>query len=199
MRVLKFIDKEDWKDARLKRITGTRKIMPKRGNAKLIGFYELIAERISEPTDGQNPMERGNELEPLAIERFEKETKKEVDQSLVIWTRNDNENIAISPDGMVIGEKSAVEVKCLSSAKHIQAFLTQEIPKDYSEQVLQYFIVNEKLEKLYFCFYDPRLIVKDFFYITVNRTEIQLNIDNYLEYQRKTLEEVSEIVNRLTF
>ena len=41
-----------------------------------------------------------------------------MDGSLLLWTRDDNQNIAISPDGVVIGKKSsdeeAIEVKCLS-------------------------------------------------------------------------------------
>lgn len=166
---------------------------------KKIGYYELIAERLALPPNGDNPMDRGHELEAEAIERFKKETKKDVDASLVIWTREDNESIAVSPDGF-IGETEAVEVKCLSSARHIEALLTQEIPNEYEFQKLQYFIVNDKLQTLYFCFYDPRLSVKEFFFITIERTEkLEQEIKTYLEYQKKVIEEVNEIVNSLTF
>ena len=143
-------------------------------------------------------MERGHELELVAINRFEKETGKEVDSSLTIWVRDDNESIAISPDGR-IGDKEAIEVKCLSSARHMEAFLTQKIPNEHYEQALQYFIVNEKLETLYFCFYDDRLSVKDFFYIVLERKNIEKEIEKYLEDQRKILEEVNQIVNKLSF
>jgi predicted phage-related endonuclease len=200
MKILKFDSEENWMSGRLTRVTGTRKIMPltKNKDKKLIGFYELIAERLALPADSQNPMERGHELESEAIEMFEEKTGKKVDGSLTIWVREDNESIAISPDGL-IEETEAVEIKCLSSARHIEAYLKQEIPKEYDTQKIQYFAVNDKLETLYFCFYDPRLSVKQFFYITVKREDIADEIAEYLEFQIKTLEEVNSIVNKLTF
>lgn len=200
MQTLKFEDKESWLAARRGKITGSRlkDIVMKRGTGKKIGFYELIAERLGIPADDESPMERGSRLEPEAIARFEKETGKKVNTDLVIWTRDDEESIALSPDGF-IGKTEAVECKCLSSAKHIEAYLTQEIPSDYEFQVFQYFIVNDKLKTLYFCFYDPRILVKDFFYIEVKRADIEADIKDYLEYQRNVLKEVEEAVNKLTF
>lgn len=143
-------------------------------------------------------MDRGTRLEPEAVAMFAKEAKKKVNTDLVILTRDDNEYIAISPDGL-IGKTEAVEAKCLSSARHIEAFLTQKVPSDYEMQKLQYFCVNDSLKTLYFAFYDPRILVKPFFYLTISRKEVQEKVDKYLEYQRKTLEEVDIIVNNLTY
>lgn len=200
MKTIKFDTKEEWLAGRIGKITGSRlkDIVVKRGTGKKIGFYELIAERLGIPADGENPMDRGTRLESEAVEMFTKETGKKVDTNLYIWTRDDEESIAISPDG-VISKTEALECKCLSSARHIEAFLTQEIPAEYEFQKLQYFIVNDKLETLYFAFYDPRLLAKPFFYITVKREDIQKEVDEYLDYQRKTLVEVNAIVNQLTF
>lgn len=200
MKTLNFDTKEEWLEARYGKITGSRlkDIVVKRGTGKKIGFYELIAERIAVNASDENPMERGTRLESEAIERFCKETGKEVDTSLVMWLRDDNESIAISPDGF-IGEKEAVECKCLSSARHIEAFLTQEIPEEYQMQKLQYFIVNDKLETLHWVFYDPRILCKDYFVIEIHRKDVQAEIDMYLDYQRTTLEEVDAIVTKLTF
>lgn len=203
MKTLKFETQEEWLAARLGKITGSRlkDVISKRGSGKKLAYYELIAERIAVQSDDdveENPMDRGTRLEPEAIERFEKETGKKVDTSLVIWTRDDNESIAISPDG-TIGKTEAVEAKCLSSAMHIKTFLTQQIPSEYEEQALQYFIVNDKLKTLYFAFYDPRVTVKDFFTLTVKRTDVQDQVDLYLGMQRDTLAAVEEDVNSLTF
>ena len=200
MKTLKFDDRDSWMFARRGKITGSRlkDIVVKRGTGKKIGYYELIAERLAtEPEGNETAMDRGTRLEPGALERFVKETKKEVDTSLIIWTRDDNESIAISPDG-VISDTEVVEAKCLSSARHIEAFLTQEVPSEYEMQVYQYFIVNDTLTTLYLAFYDPRLPCRDFFYLTISRKDVQAQVDEYLEYQRKTLEEVNEIVNRLS-
>lgn len=203
MQTLKFETKEAWLEGRRGKITGSRAkdIMPKaRGAGYKIGFYELIAERLAVVRDpGETPMDRGIRLEEEAIARFEKETGKKVDQSLVLWMRDDNPNIAVSPDGSVIGEQAAVEAKCLSSARHIEAFLTKELPDEFKHQRVQYFIVNEPLKDLYFLFYDPSLAVKDFFYFHITREEVQSEIKEYLEQQRKVLEEVETIVNKLTF
>lgn len=200
MKTIKFDTKEEWLAGRIGKITGSRlkDIVVKRGTGKKIGFYELIAERLGIPADGENPMDRGTRLESEAVEMFTKETGKKVDTNLYIWTRDDEESIAISPDG-VIGKTEALECKCLSSARHIEAFLTQSIPDEYEFQKLQYFIVNDKLETLYFAFYDPRLLAKPFFFITVKREDVQKEVDEYLDYQRKTLAEVNAIVNQLTF
>jgi predicted phage-related endonuclease len=210
MKTLKFETRDEWLFGRIGKITGTRlkDIVVKRGTGKKIGYYELIAERLGVPPDGENPMERGARLEAEAIERFIVETGKNVDTSLVIWTRDDNENIAISPDG-IVSEEEAVEVKCLSSARHIEALLTNSIPDEYEYQVLQYFIVNENLKTLNVVCYDPRFVALyastgskkqlDFFVIEVKRESLTEQITEYLEYERKTLAEVEQIVNQLTF
>lgn len=201
MQVLKFNDEQSWLDSRLTRITGTRLIMPrtKDKTKKLDGFYDLIGENLLKNNQDKSSMDIGTELEPESIARFVKETGKQVDTSLMIWTRDDNSKIALSPDGVVIGEEAAVETKSLSAGKHIKTFLTQEIPSCYHYQKLQYFVVNEKLETLYWLFYNPNLIVNDFFYIVVKRSDIQDEIVEYLEFQNSILKDVENIINDLTF
>lgn len=200
MKTLKFESKDDWFLARRGKITGSRlkDIVVKRGNGRKLGFYELIAERLGVPADDESAMDRGTRLEGEAIMQFIKEANKKVNTDLVIWTRDDNESIAVSPDGYM-GKTEAIETKCLSSARHIQALIEQKIPEEYEFQVLQYFIVNEDLKTLYFAFYDPRILVKPFFYIKVKRSDVQEQVNEYLAYEKKVLQEVDEIVNNLTF
>lgn len=200
MKILNFEDREAWLESRKGKITSTRlgDVVVKRGTGRKKAFYELIAEQVALPPDGENPMDRGNRLQDEAIEKFKEQIGKEVETGLILWMRDDNEDIAVSPDGF-IGETEAVEVKCLNSASHIEALLTDEIPGEYEFQVLQYFIVNNKLETLYFCFYDDRLSVKNFFYKTIKREDVQDDVITYLEYERKLLEDVKEIVTKLTF
>lgn len=199
LKITKFDSEAEWLDARRGKITGTRlkDLVSKRGGAKKIGYYELIAERVAIPPTEENVMNRGKRLEDLAIERFVKETGKVVDNDLIMWTRKDDENIAVSPDGQ-IGMKEAIECKCLSSARFIEALLTKKIPDEYDHQVIQYFIVNDELEILYFVFYDPRM-PKDFFYITVKREDIQVEIEEYFILEKEVLAEISEIEKLLTF
>ena len=141
-------------------------------------------------------MERGLRLEEEAIDKYQDMIGKMFDIDLVIWARDDNDNIAVSPDGFT--ETEAVEVKCLSSARHIEAYLTQDIG-EYKDQVMQYFIVNDKIEIVHVLYYDPRIPVKDIFAIKVEREDIKDEIQFYLDYQIALLKGVNEVVNKLTF
>ena len=201
MKIKKFNSEDEWILNRRTKITGTRLsgLVVKRGLNEKAEFYKLIAERISKPSNGENPMDRGQRLEQTAVEILEAKLNKKFIKDLVMWERDDNEHIAISPDAYSDDFKEAVEVKCLSSHEHIEAYLKQEIPSEYEFQALQYFIVNDDLETLYFVLYDPRLIVKEHFYITITRAEIQSKIDEYLEYQIVKLAKINEIVNKLSF
>ena len=203
MQTLKFKDRDEWMLARRGKITGSRlkDIISKRDNGRKKGFYELIAERLAIEPNGERPMDRGQRLEDIAIARFAKETGKKVDTSLVLWVRDENDSIAVSPDGVIEGTKNteSAEVKCLNSASHIEALITGKIPKEYDEQKLQYFIVNDKLKKLYFIFYDPRMTVKEFFFFEILRKDLKEEIAEYLKYQEDILQEVDKIVNSLTF
>lgn len=197
MKIRRFESREDWAAARLGRITGTKlsDLISKRDPKKRKkGFYQLIADRLALPSDGESPMSRGLRLEDDAIEEFVKATGKDVDTSLVIMHRDDNDSIAVSPDGF-IGETEYIEAKCLDSARHIEALVTQQIPSDYELQVLQPFIVNEKLETLYLVFYDPRLLTKQFFYLTIKRD--QKKVAEYLELEREMLIDVHRITKEL--
>jgi len=200
---MKTIDVEQntpaWIQSRLGKITGSRlkDIVVKRGDGKKIGYYELIAESIGIPADDESAMERGHRLEEEAAVEFQ-ERYGVVLKKAGMWLRDDEDRIAISPD-RVIDDTQAVEIKCLSSARHIEAVLTGKIPKDYEFQKLQYFIVNERLEKLYFAFYDPRIPKLKLFVIEVRREEIEDDVETYLQYQRDIITEVKHDIIKLTF
>lgn len=176
---------------------------------KDITFYELIAEKLTvseEDCDGyvpdETPMARGTRLEKYAIDRFEKETGKKVNSEKVLWMREDQEDIAVSPDASVedTNDEEALETKCKSSALHVKAYLTKKVPDEYVSQTMQYFIVNDNLKKLHLAFYDPRLPAINFFIIEITRESIGEDIiQEYLEYQHRTLAEVDEIISSITF
>lgn len=146
-------------------------------------------------------MERGHRLEDEAIELFKKETGKEV-VKVGLCVRDDNDSIALSPDGLILNNgkyTEAVEVKCLGSAWHLQAIIEKAIPSSYYYQSLQYFIVNDDLEKLYFIFYDPRISCKPYYCLEMTREEVQDDIKLYKEYQEKTLSEINGYIEQLAF
>ncbi len=201
MLIQKFETQEEWLAARRGKVTGTRlkDLVVKRGTKPKKGFYEIIAERIGVPREDENPMDRGHRLEEEALDRFEQMTGKKVERVKVIWSREDNPNIAVSPDGPVEGTDNteAVEVKCLNSAAHIEAYLTKEIPADYHYQKLQYFITNDGLKKVTFAFFDPSLKVCDFFLIEVTRESVLAEIEELMILERESLKQIDSIVNSL--
>lgn len=203
MIITKYDTKEDWLKARAGKITGStlKDTVVLRGNEEKIGYYKLIADRLAVAADSENPMERGNRLESEAIQQFTEITGTEVCTDLVIWQRDDNPSIAISPDGYVDAERivEAVEVKCLNSAEHIKAKITGKIPDQYNWQKIQYFIVNNDLEMLHFVFHDPRFIPElQTFIITIYRTDVAVEIEKYLMYEINMLKRVDEMVLKLS-
>lgn len=128
----------------------------------LITFYQKVAERLAEGTgdDGlESSRERGKDLEQEAIN----EAEQKLGLSLIrgnVWQVDDDTNHIESPDAYTKDLKTAVEVKCLSSARHIQAICENRPPKEYYAEYLNYFLVNDKLETLYVFLYDPRFLLE---------------------------------------
>lgn len=201
MKITKFENDNDWLEFRKAKILGTKlkDIIVKRGAGKKVGFYQLIADRLALDGDDENPMERGHRLEEEAIDMLTETTGIKFNKDLVIISRDDNPNIAYSPDGFTDDGKISVEVKCLKSALHIQTIIEDKVPSEYVEQIVQPFIVNDDLEKLFFVSYDPRLVSKPFYMIEIKRVDVEAEIALWKEYEIKTLKEVDQWVEKLAW
>lgn len=177
---------------------------------------KLIAEEIAKPIDpndyldrlGNRPfsmMARGEILEDEAREKLSKKLNKNVLPGRV-WQADFNERIIVSPDGEIINKKGiiveAVEIKCLDSWKVVKAFYEKRPPIEYKYQIVQYFLVNEKLKKLYFVIYSdcfaaaPDLELQIF---EINRSDFEQEIMQARYMQEATLEIVAREVEKLTF
>lgn len=161
---------------------------------------EIIAERLS-VDDGQeeSALDRGVRLESYAIQAFESETGKLV-TPIGFVESSDSEFIALSPDGFIENNgvyDEAIEVKCLSAANHIQAWLKNEVPKDYYPQVIQYFIANDDLKTVYFVLYDPRVTMKPIHIIEIHRKDVEKDITDFRAEELKFINEVEEAINKL--
>lgn len=191
---------DEWHHLRKGKITGTTlKAIMGTPKARQDAIYEIIAERLTvgveSEGDYENPMDRGSRLEPDAIAMFELETGKEVER--VGFAEDDtNPFIANSPDGL-IGEDEAVEAKCMGGKNHVKMWLTNKVPDEYEWQVVQYFVVNEKLQKLYFVGYNPDIPVHPLHIIEVTREEATENIQKAKIAQEEFLGEVNEILKTI--
>lgn len=128
-------------------------------------FLDILSQRIEEfePSDGfsNDAMDRGNELEPFAVEYLDRYLN--VKFETVGWLQSEeNELLGISPDGITADLKQACEIKCLSRKKHVEVLVNNVMPLDYVHQCIHYFTVNPNLEKLHFLAFRPESI-KNFY------------------------------------
>lgn len=169
---------------------------------KNLSYYQLIADRIALEDETEDGMNRGHDLEDEALDKFAEATGKTLYRESVMLVSDANKYIAVSPDSMINDGKKfneAVEIKCLGSAKYLMAYYEQEIPAEYEEQVLQYFIVNPDFERLYFVFYDPRITALPIHWIVIERKDIEDQLPLYIELQSQILADIEEKVLALTF
>lgn len=165
---------------------------------KKLGFYEILAEKIAYEKGDAKPMDRGTELEPEARAAVAERLGEEITE-VGICLHDRYDDISLSPDGLIYKKKKpvyAVEIKCLSTARHLQALIEQRIPEDYKYQVLQYFIVIDELEVLYFSFYDPRIVGHELVIIEVHRDEVQKEVEEWFNYQVEVLNEINQLAEK---
>lgn len=188
---------DEWHQLRKGKITGTTlKSILGTPKARQEALYEIVAERLTVGIDDEeNAMERGNRLEPDAIAIFELETGKEVERT-GFCEDDSNPMIANSPDGL-IGEDEAIEIKCPGGKNYVKMWLTNEVPDEYFWQVIQYFVVNEKLEKLYFVGYNPDIPIHPMHIIEVKREDIKLDIEKARKSQEAFLLEIESILSTI--
>lgn len=166
-----------------------------------IGFYALMAERLAHEAGDEPPMDRGTRLESEAVAIFSKKIGKEIETG-IFCQREDNLDIAVTPDGLIKNNgkyTEALEIKCLSSARHLQAYFEQAVPSEYDEQIIQYFVVNDDLKTLHFMFYDPRIPAMPVHTIEFTREALGSKIEYYRAYQERTLGEINALALQIAF
>lgn len=194
----------EWLDYRLGKISGTilGDVYSKRGGRK-IGFYQLIADKLGLPPDEENRMDRGLRLEEEAAGLYAGISGKELTQ-VGICVSSFSPEVINSPDRLIMNRDTgfydeAVEIKCLSPARHLQAVIEDKIPGEFESQVMQYFIVNDELKVLHVVFYDPRVIAKSLHVVDVFRSSVEDKIGFFKKWQLDTLAEIDKIVEELAF
>lgn len=173
-------------------------------------IYKLIAQRIAKPINPNDytlpegatysAMLRGQILEEEARDLISEKLGKQIIPGRV-WQSDVNEYMICSPDGEFEDEAEAVEIKCLDSWKVVKAYYEKHPPSEYKPQILQYFVVNDKLKKLYFCIYsdvfsNPELGLQIF---ELNREDYKEEIEIVKRVENATLELVEKEVQKLMF
>lgn len=187
---------DEWHHIRKGKITGTTlKAIMGTPKARQDAIYEIIAERLTVgvETDYENPMDRGTRLEPDAIALFEIEYGKTVER-VGFCEDDENGKIANSPDGLIQEEDAAVEAKCPGGKNYVKMWIKNEVPDEYTWQTVQYFVVNPKLNKLYFLGYNPDIPVHPLHVIEINREDILEDIVEARKAQEEFLKEVEALL-----
>lgn len=198
---------DEWKKLREGRLTGTKigSIYAKSRKADvmfdtskhLLGFYELLAERLTDSDDLSSGIERGTELESEALRVASDELGIDFVHGNV-WELD--ENHIESPDGYTEDLKIAIEIKCLSSARHIMAIYEDTPPIEYRTEYANYFLVNPKLEMLVVYLYDNRFINAKLrtHHWYIYRKDLQAEIKALKEIKKLVLKELDEAVAKLS-
>ena len=179
-------------------------------------IYKLIAQRIAKPINPNDyvdripegvtysAMLRGQILEEEARELISEKLGKKIIPGRV-WQSEENEYMICSPDGEIVDDtgkvSEAVEIKSLDSWKVVKAYYEKHPPLDYEAQIIQYFLVNENLQKLYFCIYsdvftNPDLGLQIF---ELKREDYREKIELTGRVQNATLGLVEREVQKLMF
>jgi len=190
----------EWLQLRLGKITGTRlKKMLAKDNLALLD--ELIAEEETGLSDDDDfvseEMQRGIDLEPLAIQEYSNITGHEVDHPCLIQS-SEWPILMMSPDGY-IGTTGAVEIKCPKTKTHIKYIRQGKIPNDYKEQIWAYFMVNPDLQWLDFVSYDPRLTKKPIWILHITRQELDEELQSVSIELDKFINKLNSYRNEIFF
>lgn len=159
-----------WHDVRRAKITGTKLEDVMAGpDAQKTLIACLLAEEGTEmtaQTKQSASMERGTSEEVFARKAFEKKYGKKV-KEVGVCISDEFDWMAYSPDGLIETEKGVygegIEIKNPDSSTMIKYRLGAKkngfgVPRDHEWQIVNAFLVNEQLQKMYFVAYDARFI-----------------------------------------
>ena len=184
-----------------------------------MGLWKLIAEYVSYGAEEESPMTRGTRLEAenaeMTIAKYKLKNPKY--DTGMLW-QSDDGLLGYSPDGCEDKPEPTwvIECKSLNTAEHLYLILADKFAKgelpdeleplfparpgmyrgidsvaeEHQHQVRQAFVVNPKLETLYYSLYDPRVVVESMKHhtIIVRREELEEDIEAQKQMVRSQAE-----------
>jgi putative phage-type endonuclease len=193
---------DEWYKKRLGRATASRisdvVAKTKSGYSASRANYmaQLVVERMTNKVAesySNSAMEWGTEQEPLARAAYEAHSSVLVDEVGMI-DHPSVEMSGASPDGLV-GPDGLVEIKCPTTATHIDTLMGEEAPKKYYDQ-MQWQMACTGRKWCDFVSYDPRM--PEGLQLFVKRVERDDEYIAMLEGEVATfLKEVSDKVEKL--
>lgn len=185
-------------------------------------YWRLLAESLGytdADEDGiyEDPRERGHRLEETASDKVA-ESHGVTPVQVGMCVRDDYEQIAISPDRLIpktgtvvdIDEngyitnvdtavfEGGIEIKNPGVANHLEIIFTNEVPSEYWDQCLQYFVVTD-IDYLLFVSHNPNVKEKPLHIIRLERKDLVGEIEASYWRQINIIKHIQEDVINLSF
>lgn len=209
-------ERDAWLEFRRGKITGTSigKLYEKnRGKAAIkesgvfstkanLELYKIVAGRLAVGDDGEPPRERGIRLEHTACKLAVKKLGLEHGEyNGYVFQSEVSEYAMSSPDNFehVDNPTWLMEIKCLSTARHLKMIFEGEIDKEFRWQVADSFLNCPSAKVLYFVLFDPRVVIDELalHIITVKREDIADDIETLAQVRDRALKQIDNILEQL--
>jgi hypothetical protein len=189
----------EWFRLKLGKVGGTamKKLMSS-SNLDLID--ELIAQEgsgLHEETYTSAAMQRGIDLEPMVRKLFIKVHPEIKIKEVGLLISEQYPEICCSPDGITDCDTVSIEIKCPSTKKHVQYIRQGGIMSEYKYQVLNYFFVNPKLERLFCISFDDRYKPKPYCEYLVKREDVAADLVVLEDAVQKFIKKLNEYKSKI--
>jgi putative phage-type endonuclease len=164
-----------------------------KSKTRTTAIYKKAAERLTKSRCDQDAkiggihIERGNILEPLARECYERKMNCEVEEIGFIEM---SDTVGFSPDGFV-GKNKILEIKCMDNHTYLNSIKTEVCPEHYTQ--LQFGLMVTGRDSADYVIYNPKFN-KPLFVRNIKRDEEHIEkIKEALCRAEKEIEEILDI------
>jgi len=186
----------EWIEVRLGKFTASDfHIFLGNSKARTTALYKKAAERLTNSRCDQDSkvggvhIDRGNSLEPLARESYERKTGYQVEQIGFIEL---SKTVGFSPDGLINDDK-LIEIKCMDNHTYLQSLKNKVCPEHYTQ--IQFGLMVTGRQNADYAIYNPHF-TKPLFIRTIEREEEYIEkIKEALSRAEKEIEEINSIYN----
>ena len=187
----------EWYQIRIGKVTGSefKKVMSKNwmDYADKIAAEQLTGSSLDDE-DGyvSYDMQRGIDLEPLAIAEYEQRNNVQLDRYGFIQSSKFND-LGLSPDAVGLEVSFGVEIKAPNVATHIRYIRHDKIPANYIDQILCYFVVCDSIQYVDFVSFCPDLEQYPYWQKRITRDELQTEIEQAEQALTKFFRQVETV------
>lgn len=193
---------DEWQKMREGYITGSSaKKVKGTGDAFLWQTLAIMTSKWKHKEAHGDDIDRGNKLEPEAVEVYKKETGMEVRRDIAFIQ---NGRIGISPDGAVYklkfdekNIKKLIEIKSSDVPNHIKYIATNKVGSEYIDQIIHGFVTLDDCDEIDFVSYCPMYKLKPLHIITVKRSTMIVDISTTRVQYSKFIEKLDQNYSKL--